>query len=303
MKSSLAFLTFTCFILICFSFHKYYTFSIQTEVIIQPPLVIQKPKPNTLIAITTCNHWEITYNSIQSLQQSTGFDILVVDDGSIDTTVTSAKELGVQVIQTSGLMNQSGVTYSWNLAYQYFKKSDYEIFFIINNDVIVPKGAIDQMKKELLENEHILIISPLTTRKGLGVSNKVAFYQAIENQFPKFPFSSLDDPNQAQAIQNELMVMPMNSTVFKSNCLGFFMGFHRTRVVSREYEPDILFNYHNPQIGQEEDLRDRGFNCYLSLRSFVFHMKAVTLRGKKGVPRQQFQCRQPKPEDIKKPAS
>ncbi|CAN0203921.1 unnamed protein product, partial [Phaeothamnion confervicola] len=62
-----------------------------------------------------------------------------------------------------------GLTHSWNLAYQIFKREGYETFFVVNNDLIVPPGALERMVAALEDDDAAADeVGPLYHREGLG---------------------------------------------------------------------------------------------------------------------------------------
>lgn len=97
-----------------------------------------------LIAITTCNQFNITRQLVNALEKlHDSFDVIFVDDFSTDGTVQYLKSRGFVVLTS---MHPEGLTHSWNRAYAYWKlRKQYLNLFIANNDVLIPDAAIERL--------------------------------------------------------------------------------------------------------------------------------------------------------------
>lgn len=69
----------------------------------------------------------------------------------------------------------SGLTQSWNMGYHVAVALGYRYVFFANNDVLVPRGALEEMKAVLAYNE---LAVPLTTTKGAGHHPGQVIFQA-----------------------------------------------------------------------------------------------------------------------------
>jgi hypothetical protein len=75
-----------------------------------------KVRKELLVILTTCNHLDMTIATLHSLEKvNDQFDILVIDDHSVDDTITYLRKKGYAVITKS---HGKGLTDSWNLGYR-----------------------------------------------------------------------------------------------------------------------------------------------------------------------------------------
>ena len=99
---------------------------------------------STLLVITTYNQSEYTklcFDSIKNIEDDV--DVLIIDDCSTDDTIELCKEYNYDVIvKEKGL----GLTDSWNKGYVEFKNRKYDYFILANNDILIPNGAITELK-------------------------------------------------------------------------------------------------------------------------------------------------------------
>lgn len=218
-----------------------------------------------LLCLTTANQWHYTEQAVEVFKISypTGVDLLVVDDASEDETVTKLRNLGIEVLTK---LEPKGVTDSWNIAYREFLGRGYDILFLANNDILIPRGSLEPLA-ELLNNE--VLVSPMSTPRGVGH----IFSQSYYEHYPK----DLDcnDSLQYQAIQDNLshstkthLSLPVIN--------GFFLGMDR-KIVTYQLGPDTLFDPTVKNIKNEDELCRRipkGKVC--SLRSFIYHHKGVS---------------------------
>ena len=81
------------------------------------------------------------FDSIRNIENDV--DVLVIDDCSTDDTIELCKEYNHEVIvKETGL----GLTDSWNKGYVEFKDRKYDYFILANNDILIPNGAITELK-------------------------------------------------------------------------------------------------------------------------------------------------------------
>lgn len=64
------------------------------------------------------------------------FTLLVVDDFSTDGTFETLTQCKIWVERPE--REQLGVTHLWNLAFSIFYRTNFQIMFMANNDVLVP---------------------------------------------------------------------------------------------------------------------------------------------------------------------
>ena len=237
-----------------------------------------------LVVITTCNQLEYTKLTIDSLKRTTEkFDVLVIDDFSRDDTISylENEEFCGNIIVKK---EPRGLTNSWNTAYDYFKKSTYEFLFLLNNDILVPDGAITNMV-EVLEKEVDAVVSPLCNIYGVKrnpMQSVGAWYDEVTEEYE-------NDPNNYQEIQDRMNQVEYGgkkkiyidaATLEPSNINGFVLGFNRS-IEKCEFSETELFDPKNINIGNEVELATRlkreNFSELICAKSFVFHYKGITL--------------------------
>jgi len=221
-----------------------------------------------LLAVTTYNQLNYTKKFLESFRNVNlpGLDLLFVDDVSKDGTQQFLKQKGCKML---GRRKPRGLTYSWNLAYAKFKKENYDILILANNDVLLSQDALEKLIKA---TENRMLVCPLTTKHGAGHNWK---NQAIRCHHPTLMKMANKAPNFKKVQQNlKYEVKEMN----KFN--GFFFAMSR-KIISAEWNEGNLFNPKNVNVHQEGDLQKRMKEkpC-LCLGSFVYHFKGVSFPKK-----------------------
>lgn len=201
---------------------------------------------------------------LESIKDEKECDVIIIDDCSTDDTLEMCK--GYNILTKPQNM---GLTHSWNMAYKYFKENNYDIFFLSNNDVLIPKGTLSNMIRILEKTDCVLV--PLSTKHGVATEQ----CQYLEIYYPDFVLD-LNNPENYKSVQERL-----NSFEQKihqvSSFNGYFMGFNKS-IEQAEFSKDVLFNPTNRNVHQEGDLRTRlRLPFMVSLNSFVFHYKNITL--------------------------
>lgn len=216
---------------------------------------------DTLIAITTYNQIQFTVRCLYSiLRAEVCADVVVFDDASTDGTDTIP---GYKVITKP---EGRGLTDSWNMAYRYFKNNGYEYFFLFNNDIIVPKGAIENMTAVL--KDHAIVV-PLTSKRGARGFQNVNSYHVVPNP---------EKPENYQKVQDSLF--DKNPVPLKS-FNGFAFAMNRN-IIRYELPDGNLFDPANINVGNEDDLNARivkaGGKAALCTKAFIYHFKDSTFR-------------------------
>ena len=240
----------------------------------------------TLIALTTYNGSDITKKCLDALSKidRSGIDVIVVDDCSTDNTKKLVSKY--DFVEFIGKEKGVGLTDSWNIAYQKFKNDRYQYLIVSNNDVLIPRKAIDEMEMVLVKWPGSLVV-PLTTQKGCG-HNKI---QSIHNFFePDQEFSNplqyenaqnliLDVKEQLKSQNNLYQLDPVRMKMFN----GFFFMMSRN-VIKYELEDSNLF-YQNVQFNGNEDEFNWGTLIpnndfpFLCKTAFVYHFKGYTKKN------------------------
>lgn len=223
---------------------------------------------NTLLAITTANQWKYTVKALESIQFNVASDVktIVYDDCSEDETIAGTKSLGFKIVTKN---KSHGLTHSWNLAYKDFKTSAAEFFIIANNDILIPKGAIEELCKVLQSNT---IAGSLSSLKGVGHQPNQACSHWHQMDLDEH------DPLAVQEIQNH--IQQTTTSEGKIDFLnGFFFGFNRN-IINYELPDGNLFDPKNRNVGNEDDINERipGKKA-VALKSFIFHFKGVSFEN------------------------
>lgn len=223
----------------------------------------------TLLVLTTANQLAYTRMAVDSLRQCNvpGVDLLVVDDASEDGTVSYCTENGIRVVAKP---EPRGVTDSWNTAYRVFRDEQYDLLLLANNDILIPRGALEVLIQSL---EQYVIVAPLSTAKGVGHQPAQAF--AKHHQI------GIDDTNPAnvQKIQDYLNGLREANLVIEVPYVnGFLFGMNRG-ILRYELSGGDLFASDCINVNNEDDLCRRvGEKKACCVRSFVFHFKGVSFQ-------------------------
>lgn len=118
----------------------------------------------TLLAVTTYNQLSYTKKFLNAFKdvKIPGLDLLFVDDVSTDGTQQFLQQKGRKML---GRSKPRGLTYSWNLAYCKFKKENYDVLILANNDVLISQDALEKLIKA---TKNRMLVCPLTTKHGAG---------------------------------------------------------------------------------------------------------------------------------------
>ena len=235
-----------------------------------------------LIAITTYNQLEYTKLFYKSFKQidSNLFDLLVIDDASTDDTVEWCKENNIKYV-TKDVGN--GLTNSWNIAYKYFKKNRYKYIVLANNDILVPKGAIEELKI-VLDRWPCSLVVPLSTNTGCGHNklqsidmyygehagyNDHENYQSIQNLILSYKQQQLD-------ANNLYLLDPIRMKMFN----GFFFMMSRDicqyeRKDGNLFDPEFINVKNEDEFNWSNLIPNNDFPM-LCKTSFVYHFKGVS---------------------------
>jgi hypothetical protein len=126
-----------------------------------------KSQADTLLVFTTCNYIQYSINAlsriVKSINNDKRFQLVVIDDHSIDGTANTLSKLGFAVIKNS---HPSGLTFSWNIGYKLANLLNMSYIIFINNDVLIPHGSLQNLRYALISNS---LITPMTTTVGAGI--------------------------------------------------------------------------------------------------------------------------------------
>jgi GT2 family glycosyltransferase len=146
---------------------------------------------------------------------------------------------------------------------------EYSHLVLCNNDVLIPRGAI-----EGLMSDHPLTV-PMCNESGAGYACKeqdvkrwttiTSFYEGIDA---------------VEFVQKTLKIAQRHEFEFKPiKCwTGFCMCMSRA-IIAEELPDGNLFDPKNINVGNDDDLARR-VQAYIALGSFVYHFKGVSFNGK-----------------------
>jgi GT2 family glycosyltransferase len=190
--------------------------------------------------------------------QELDHDVIVLDDCSDDGTQEYLSQIRVETLLKD---ERKGLTDSWNWAYKYWKMSkEYSHLVLMNNDVLVPKGAIENML-----SDYPLVV-PMCNPGGGGY---VCQQQEIDTNLKE---------DQIQFCQNTQTAQ--DSFIIAKCWTGFMMCFSRA-ITEYEREDGYLFDPANINTGNDDDLASR-VRAYIALGSFVYHFKGTSFNKQIG---------------------
>ena len=248
----------------------------------------------TLLVITTYNQSEYTklcFDSIKNIEDDV--DVLVIDDCSTDDTIELCKEYNHEVIvKETGL----GLTDSWNRGYYEFKQrwiydesgqdDNYDYLILANNDILIPRGAVTELKKTFHKWPFSMVV-PTSTTLGVGHNRE----QSIENYYDIVP--DCNNPNYYQDIQDR--ILEGKKQITEANNLfqldpsrmkmfnGFFFMMNRNIINYQHsdkelFDPKYLMTKNEDNFNWSKLIPNDDFAAVCKT-SFVFHYKGVTTKG------------------------
>ncbi|MCO6500005.1 MAG: glycosyltransferase [Vicingus serpentipes] len=221
-----------------------------------------------LLAFTTANQLEYNIKGINSIMANKPdyIDVVIYDDASNDGTVDWCKDNDIPIVTKE---KAKGLTHSWNLAYQKFKKDGYKYLMFSNSDIVVPKDALEAV---IELNKKYIIVSPLSTRKGVGHQPQQDIRNYYNPSFDEYDFTNTD---KIQEFINEHKLDPDYKKVDYIN--GFFFSVNRD-IIQYEYSEHELFHPGNHNVGNEHELCERVTEpIAIVLNAYIFHFKGISL--------------------------
>ncbi len=222
--------------------------------------------PKTAIVIISYNNSELTKECIKSIRANNAaeiYQLVVVDNASTDGIVDWLKEQKDITL----ILNEEnkGFPYACNQGIAAANKET--DIFLLNNDTVVPKGALYWLRKGLYSSEKVGAVG--------SVSNNVVNYQQVPEQF-----DTLEEWMTFAEKNNVEMEYPYEK---KGWLVGFAMLIKRTAInkilmAEGKYKdtlPEVLDNRFSPGNYEDNDLSIRllknGYELLLCKNSFIFH--------------------------------
>lgn len=140
---------------------------------------------DTLIVFTTSDRLEMTVVALKRLKESVAdFDLIIVDNHSVDGTVPYLVKKGYFVVSKLAPTGRVG---SLNIGFHISVELGYRYVIFVGNDVLVPRGAIHQLRAD---SKTEALVVPLTTLTAAGPHlTQVGRYLTTASSF--FPLSPL----------------------------------------------------------------------------------------------------------------
>ncbi len=141
-------------------------------------------EPKVLVIAVTFNKKEYIANLLRSLKEIDykNFDVVVVDNASMDGTAEYLKEHFPDIIVIKNTENTGG-SGGFNTGLQYaFEQEGYEYYWLLDNDVVVSKDAIKHLVTTLQKDKDIAIAgSQMCQLDNPEVTNEVGAYVDFHN--------------------------------------------------------------------------------------------------------------------------
>src|ERR1035437_1975660 len=140
--------------------------------------------PKIQIVVPCVNLWrEYTKNCIDSLQTHHDYRILLIDNGSVDSTLVEAGKMVSEHFAHHRNVERWSCAQSWNFGVRDAFARGFDYVLILNNDVLLHPACIDQMVAGFAKEEGIGMISAMDIRSECEVpedlfTKKSADYEA-----------------------------------------------------------------------------------------------------------------------------
>jgi hypothetical protein len=268
-------------------------------------LLAPSSQSDTLIAVTVSDQLATTIACLESLRvaaAAVGADIVVIDDHSVDGTEIYLRKRGYFVVSRP---KSTGLSVSWNVAYDMATTLGYHYLFIVNNDIIVPVNALKELRTLLARNAMVI---PTTTLRGAG-HNAIQNLLATPNHQGPGKESSLktfrsfvSNPRNAHVVQESLKPFSgrIRALTAPLRFNGFFFGLNLTAAHQFSFDPHsrplrLLDEAKVPMVGQEQYLTDRMTEVCLTLREKWGNVTSWDANGHPLAPNNAFERQLPVP--------
>mgnify|MGYP006267263175 CR=1 FL=1 len=120
------------------------------------------PIPSLAIIIINWNSYELTKDTLQSLQQTTykDYDVILVDNASTDGSKERLEQEFPHCIHLASEVNR-GFTGGNNIGVDYAVKKQYLFLMLLNNDVEVEANFLEPLLDTMYSNANIGAVQPL----------------------------------------------------------------------------------------------------------------------------------------------
>ncbi len=197
------------------------------------------------------------------------FEIVVVDNGSTDTSATAIKDNfpNIHLIESKKNLGAAG---GRNLALKYANENfNYNYLFFLDNDITIERNTLSEMIKSINSNENIGIVSP-----KCYVTNKPGIIKYAGGMYINFFTGSIKDIGGGQKDSGQF-----EETKFISACGGLCLV--QKEVIDKIKGFDERFN---PYGWEDVDFALRagksGYKILYNPKAVVYHKGGKIGRGK-----------------------
>ncbi|AWX58583.1 glycosyltransferase [Brevibacillus brevis] len=216
----------------------------------------------TSIVILTHNHLEVTKLCIESIRQYTNpqsYELIVVDNASTDgTTQWLSEQQDIRsIFNTQNMGFPAGCNQGMKIAIG-------DNIMLLNNDVVVTKGWLENLLTCLYSQDNIGAVGPIT--------NRCAYYQTIPVSYQTLeemqPFAAKHNASNSDLWEERLKL------------IGYAFLFKRV-VYEKVGELDEIFS---PGNFEDDDysirIRQAGYKLILCKDTFIHHFGSVSFNEK-----------------------
>jgi O-antigen biosynthesis protein len=107
------------------------------------------------IICVSVNCLEYTKQTIDSIKTSHDYEIILIDNGSIDGTKDWLTERKDIISYKNPIV--SGLAACWNLGIQRAIDDNCSLFFVINNDIVLAPNTIDNLVKKIETGKYVMV--------------------------------------------------------------------------------------------------------------------------------------------------
>ncbi len=224
------------------------------------------------IVIVNWNSFDLTGDTIISLQAASfqNFDIIVVDNGSIDGSGDALKNIFPDIILIKSFQNK-GFTGGNNLGIQYALEHEYTYIMMLNNDVIVNPNFIQPLINILEMDCNIGAVQPLIYFHH----DKNLIWNAGSLYYPVLGICTTPDYNKED---------PQHNYVYKQKNIDWITGCAFMIRASVLHKVGLLkesFFIYYEDVDLSIRIKQAGFKLIYVPSSIIYHIAGMSQKTKK----------------------
>ena len=213
--------------------------------------------PRVLVLVLNYNAGDALDSCLRSLQASTygKAEIVVLDNGSTDASLTAARRLGFEVHE---FRTNLGYCAAYNRAFEMY--ADRADFFLLSNpDLVVPPPAIDRMVRVASADEQVGFVGPIQRHED----TKDIRSAGIRWRCGRLPVHVTRPGERYDAIEGAFVLVPK-------------------RVVERVGGLDETFALNLEDVEWQTRARSAGFRPVIAADAEIFHRRPGIVRRHTG---------------------